>query len=118
MVVDSPQILHDEEHEVFLELNRLRTKSIEYLVSIGANQKEREKQEASIHHHAELTERVREIVDLEKMLGECWKRLAMDMHPKGNLSNPLKRRRTPLENWIVDRVAPVMFLQEFLDIEA
>lgn len=62
------------------------------------------------------TDRVAEIQEMESVVAEMWNRLKMDMSPKGNLAAPLRTRRTVHEQWMVDKLGPLLFLQDWMAI--
>lgn len=63
----------------------------------------------------DLDRRLEEILEWELFLAEMWTRLEMDAR-KGDLSFPLRAKRSPVENWVSDHVLPPAVLVEFLDI--
>ena len=78
--------MDDMECDSWNELQRLRLKCLEFLRSSNFNRETL----------PNIDERVVELVEFQKLLGELWKRLEMDAR-KGEMNAPLKHTRA-LEN--------------------
>jgi len=96
----------ESEKDVFSRMKCARFKCLNFLSDEKLSKKLDE---------ANLAQRVQDIVEWEKLLLEMWIRLEMDAR-KGDPSEVLKSKRTPEENWIVERVFPGLILPDLLEM--